>query len=149
VNGGGEVARVRIIVVGVDGSAPSLGALRFAADLCDDLPDAEVVVVFARYAYLFMPPHTAEDMYADVLDRAEELIQEETERALGDRDVRWRFMSREGEPAHVLCEVADELGASFIVIGRRGWSAAHELLLGSVSNRLVHRSECPVLLVPD
>ena len=55
---------------------------------------------------------------------------------------------REGEPSDVLCEIARECGdGTFVVVGRRGWSTVHELLLGSVSNRLVHRGECPVLLV--
>jgi nucleotide-binding universal stress UspA family protein len=142
------VVALRTIVVGVDGSPPSVEALWFAADLSQELDDAELVVVFARYVYLFMPPHVAEDMYSDVLDRAEKVVQDKAGRLLGERAVRWKFVSREGEPAAVLCAVAKEMGASFIVIGRRGWSAAHELLLGSVSNRLVHRSDCPVLLVP-
>ena len=140
---------MRTIVVGVDGSGPSLGALRYAANLAGDMTDAEVVVVFARYAYLFMPPHVAEDMYVDVLDSAESTVEQEAERTLGGRDIRWKFVSRDGEPAHVLREIADELDAGLIVVGQRGWSTAHELLVGSVTNRLVHRSDRPVLLVPD
>jgi nucleotide-binding universal stress UspA family protein len=88
-------------------------------------------------------------MYAEVLDQAEATVQAEVERALRDRELRWKFVSREGEPSHVLCDVAEEVGASFVVVGRRGWSTATELLLGSVSHRLVHRSGCPVLLITD
>jgi nucleotide-binding universal stress UspA family protein len=96
-----------------------------------------------------MPDHAAEDMYADVLDHAEQTVQALVEQALGRRDLRWKFVSREGEPSHVLGAVAEEVGASFVVVGRRGWSTVTELLLGSVSHRLVHRSDCPVLLVSD
>jgi nucleotide-binding universal stress UspA family protein len=138
---------MRTIVVGVDGSPPSLRALHFAADLAGDLHDAEVVVVFARHVNLFMPPHVAEDMYADVLDRAEAMTEEEAGRALEGKDLRWKFLSRDGEPSHVLSAVADELGASFIVVGRHGWSTAHELFVGSVSHRLVHQAACPVVVV--
>jgi nucleotide-binding universal stress UspA family protein len=140
---------VRTIVVGVDGSEPSLRALDFAVGLASDLDDAELVVAFARFVYLAMPDHVAEDMYAEVLDQAEATVQAEVERALRDRELRWKFVSREGEPSHVLCDVAEEVGASFVVVGRRGWSTATELLLGSVSHRLVHRSGCPVLLITD
>jgi nucleotide-binding universal stress UspA family protein len=140
---------MRTIVVGVDGSEPRLRALHFAADLADDLDDADLVVVFARHIYLALPDHAAEDMYADVLDRAEEAVRDGAGRALDHRDLRWKVVSREGEPASVLCAMAHELGASFVVAGRRGWSTAGELLLGSVSNRLVHRSDCPVLLVTE
>jgi nucleotide-binding universal stress UspA family protein len=140
---------MRTIVVGVDGSPPSLHALRFAADLAGDLTDPEVVVVFARYVYLFMPPNAAEDMYADVLDRAEQMIEDEATKALHDHDVRWKFLARVGEPSHALRAVADELDASFIVVGRRGWNTAHELVVGSVSHRLVHHAGRPVLVVSD
>jgi nucleotide-binding universal stress UspA family protein len=34
-----------------------------------------------------------------------------------------------------------------IAVGRRGWSSVRVLTLGSVSNRLVHRADYPVLLV--
>jgi nucleotide-binding universal stress UspA family protein len=137
------------IIVGVDGSAASLRAMQFAADLASDEHDAEVVVVFARYAYFAIPDGAAEAMFADVLDRAESRIGEEAERLLGQCGLRWKLVVRDGEPAHVLCDVASELGARVIVVGRRGWSTVCELVIGSVSNRLVHRSHCTVLLVPD
>ena len=47
----------------------------------------------------------------------------------------------------MLRDIAHETDASFVVVGRRGWSTVEELMLGSVSNRLVHRSDVRVLLV--
>ena len=135
------------IVVGVDGSDPSLHALGFAADLLAHTEDAELIVVFVRYAYLFLPPHVAEDIYVDFLDEAEREVRDRVQTILMDRELRWKVIVREGEPAEVLCEVAAETGASVVVAGRRGWSPVRELLLGSVSNRLAHRSSCPVVLV--
>ena len=140
---------MRTIVVGVDGSEPSLRALQFAADLAGDLDDADIVVVFVRHVYLSMPEQTAEDEFAELLDRAEQTARVQVEHELGSRDLRWRMEARSGEPAHALCAIADELDASFLVVGRHGWSRAAELLLGSVSHRLVNRSPCPVLLVTD
>lgn len=138
---------MRTIVVGVDGSPPSLNALRFAAELAGDLHHAELVVVFARHIYLAMPPHVAEDMYRDVLDQAARSVEVAVEAELGDRELRWTLESHEGYPANVLCDVAARTEASFVVIGRSGWSTFHELFLGSVSNCLAHRSDVPVLLV--
>lgn len=139
---------MRRIVVGVDGSEPSMHALEYAAGLAEDL-GGELIVVFARYEYLAMPPHVAEAMFADVLDRVEAHIREATAKLLADRAVQWQVVVREGEPASVLRDVAREMGATMIVAGRRGWSNVTELLLGSVSNRLAHHSECPVVLVHD
>ena len=138
----------RTIVVGVDGSDPSIDALRYAADLVRDLTDAELVVVHARHLpYLWTADHAADDEFTDLLDGLEKQVREQVDRELGPRAIRWRIDVREGEPSHVLCDVAGETAATAIVAGRRGWSAVAELVLGSVSNRLVHRSGCPVLLV--
>jgi nucleotide-binding universal stress UspA family protein len=43
--------------------------------------------------------------------------------------------------------VAEEVDAALLVIGRQRWSAIADLILGSVSQRLVDQSEVPVLLV--
>jgi len=43
---------------------------------------------------------------------------------------------------------ADEVPGAMIVMGRRGHSNVTELFLGSVSQRVIHKAKCPVLLAP-
>jgi nucleotide-binding universal stress UspA family protein len=50
--------------------------------------------------------------------------------------------------AHPLARVAEEEGADLIVIGTRGHNPVSGLLLGSVTQRLLHIAPCPVLVVP-
>jgi len=52
-------------------------------------------------------------------------------------------------PAHEVVKVAEEEKADLIVAGSRGHSPIGGLLLGSVTNRLLHVAPCPVLVVPS
>ena len=53
-----------------------------------------------------------------------------------------------GGAAHVIAEIAGEDGAEVIVVGTRGHTALAGLLVGSVTQRLLHIAPCPVLAVP-
>jgi nucleotide-binding universal stress UspA family protein len=55
----------------------------------------------------------------------------------------------EGAPADRICELAESLGATMIVIGSHGWGAVRRLLFGSVSWAVLHHASCPVLVVRD
>jgi nucleotide-binding universal stress UspA family protein len=52
-----------------------------------------------------------------------------------------------GHAAEEIASLADELKCDQIVMGTHGRSALAELLVGSTTLRVVHRSRVPVLLV--
>ena len=58
-----------------------------------------------------------------------------------------RQLVRGNEPAEDLIEVADEIGADFIVIGLRRRTAVGKLILGSIAQRVLLDASCPVLAV--
>lgn len=53
-----------------------------------------------------------------------------------------------GGAAHVIADAAQERDADVIVVGTRGRTPLGGLLLGSVTQRLLHIARCPVLAVP-
>jgi nucleotide-binding universal stress UspA family protein len=52
-----------------------------------------------------------------------------------------------GEPGQQICLVAKDWNADLIVIGRHSRGGLSELLLGSVSNYVIHHAHCSVLVV--
>lgn len=52
-----------------------------------------------------------------------------------------------GRPADVILRMAEEHGISCIVMGSIGMSSLERILIGSVSEKVLHQAKCPVLLV--
>jgi len=60
-------------------------------------------------------------------------------------------VAREGDPAHVIAEEAEQRGADLIAMGTRGLSGLRHLVLGSTAERVVEYAPCPVMTIrrPD
>jgi nucleotide-binding universal stress UspA family protein len=69
------------------------------------------------------------------------------EREAASMGVSAEFQQISGSPSRVICQVAREWQANLIVIGHRGRSGLSEMLLGSVSNYVMHHAPCSVLMV--
>lgn len=54
-----------------------------------------------------------------------------------------------GAPGKVICKAAQRWNADLIVVGHRGRSGLSELILGSVSNYVMHYAPCSVIVVKD
>lgn len=65
---------------------------------------------------------------------------------LGAEDVQPRICA--GDIADEILDIADAEKADVIVIGRRGLGRVREALLGSVSQKVLHHSDCTVVIVP-
>jgi nucleotide-binding universal stress UspA family protein len=133
------------LVVGIDSSADSARALRWALDeaalrgaeveLVHAYPTPEIV---ALPAIVTMP--TDDELRAG----AEEIVRKTLAEVGGPGDVPVTTTVRPGGSARVLCEVAE--GAELLVVGARGLGGFRGLLLGSVSQQVVAHAPCPVLI---
>jgi len=139
------------VVVGVDGSAWSSRALRWAAG---DARRRQAPLVVLRAWSLTSAPRPADcpPGYVPSLAECEQAVREEMARqvrdAVGD-DPGVEILMRpvHGRPAQSL--VAASENASLIVVGPRGHGGFRGLLLGSVSNQVVQGSRCPVTVVRE
>ncbi len=52
-----------------------------------------------------------------------------------------------GAPGPSICKAAKDWGATLIIMGRRGHKGLSELLIGSVSNHVLHHAPCSVLVI--
>jgi nucleotide-binding universal stress UspA family protein len=57
-------------------------------------------------------------------------------------------LERQGKPAFIICDVADEIEASLIIMGCRGLGLTDEGATDSITSRVINLSPCPVLIVP-
>ncbi|MEA5619665.1 universal stress protein [Cronbergia sp. UHCC 0137] len=57
-------------------------------------------------------------------------------------------LERQGKVAFTICDVADEIEASLIIMGCRGLGLTDEGATDSVTTRVINLSPCPVLIVP-
>ncbi|MFD3970702.1 universal stress protein [Streptomyces cyaneofuscatus] len=137
------------IVVGVDGSDPSIKALRWAvrqAELTGDTVEAVNSWEYPATSWASMMPGLPEDFDPQALALVS--LNEALEEALGAAGA--AAVSKIvviGNPAQSLLDRAQ--GASLLVVGARGRSALKATLLGSVSLHVTQHAPCPVTVVRD
>jgi nucleotide-binding universal stress UspA family protein len=144
---GGEPAMFDTILLAVDGSKPAEKAVELAARIAKADGD-EIVVVHVTErlpARDVQPPpegHLEEDRGA--IQLAEKYAKElEAAGLRASVDLRHTMY---GSAARLILDAAKEHGAGLIVMGSRGHSYLAALLLGSAAHKVLHLSECPVLI---
>ncbi|BAZ39617.1 UspA domain-containing protein [Calothrix sp. NIES-4101] len=65
------------------------------------------------------------------------------------RKVEAEYTYKFGEASKEICNFAKTWNADLIVLGRRGHKGITEILLGSVSNYILHNAPCTVLVVQE
>ena len=137
------------IVVGVDGSASSRAALRWAvrqARFTGGTVNAviawQIPVMLQTYSWAPIYAEEAGDLAADARKRIDAAISEAVE-ASDSHLIRSRVVH--GHPAQVLLKAA--AGADLLVVGSRGHGNFADALLGSVGQHCVHHARCPVLIM--
>lgn len=136
------------ILVGADGSEQSLHAVRMAAELASKC-DAKLVLFHVIFPNLLSPA-----VYPDLVKQLEKEEQAAAERLLADVVTKAGLAGLAPEKQIVMGAAAEAMADAamaddvwMVVVGSRGKNAASRVLLGSVSDRLIHICKKPVLVV--
>ncbi len=71
---------------------------------------------------------------------------QQTREQVEQAGVRCELLERQGKPAFVICDVADEMSVDVIVMGTRGVNLGGDR--ESTAARVIQLAPCPVLVVP-
>jgi len=133
------------ILVAVDGSESASKAFRravYLAQKCNSKLDLVHVVqceVGGDSANTF-------EIIEQLKDRAKKMLEEyRIEAAKNNVPIQITIM--QGDPAKVIIELGKAKSYDLIIMGTRGRSSFQELLIGSVSQKVMHHASCPVMVV--
>jgi nucleotide-binding universal stress UspA family protein len=143
------------ILLAVDGSVGSDAAVEALARRPWP-PESEVKVISATEIPIpvgmepwVVSPDYFEEMDKSVRKAAQVVLDSALAKLKTIEDKTLKISSEiiQGSPRQVIVDEAEQWGADLIVMGSRGLGAWNRLLLGSVSNAVVHHAKCSVEIV--
>jgi nucleotide-binding universal stress UspA family protein len=143
-----QALQIREVLVPVDFSAPSLGAVEFALPLIKHFgADLHLVHVFARdypIAGLVAMPFVLPELE---INRSVHGQLKNVAKKYSIELPRENIHTLKGRPFEEICRLARDIGIDLIVIATRGNTGLKHLALGSTAERVVRYSACPVLVM--
>lgn len=142
---------VKTFIIGFDGTEACSRALDHAVEAARAQgAGLHVVHVLEWSPYSFLTTEELAERHKrrqEEVTRAEAFVEPVVER-LRTGGLNVSSEVRYGHPAEIMCEVASSLGASQIVIGRKGSSTLARRIIGSLGMSLIQISPVPVTVVP-
>lgn len=137
---------MKTCLVGLDGSEPSVRALERALGEAEN--GATILAVYVVEALTFFDAATpdTETTFHRIHQEAGKILAQ-AEALAAQYGVSIRTRAEAGRPAETLARIARQEALDEIIVGSRGKDEVQNLLLGSVSARLVQIAPCTVVVV--
>jgi nucleotide-binding universal stress UspA family protein len=134
------------LLLPVDGSAPSLAAVRQGAALALNFKDCEPWLTLLHVIDLFLLGTAYGEGTATFIDEGERILAN-SHRLLEESGLQDMVAEKllAGHPSRVIAQEAEEGQYSLILMGARGLSPLKQLILGSVSGDVMYRLSRPVI----
>ena len=150
----------RKIIVPIDGSEHSLKALEEAAQIAK-LSSGEITLINVFSVQPIMMPEPSTSGYTggpiftgtefsriiEAAQKSGNRILQDGEQKISASGVKVEKMLVEGHTVQEIVRAANEGNFDLIVIGARGISHIREMLLGSVTDGVIHHAHCAVLVI--
>jgi nucleotide-binding universal stress UspA family protein len=133
------------ILVAIDGSEHSVRALEAGAKLARG-EEAELTVATASYVPPLYRVDLGDELEESFRDSAK-IILEDARRILERSGSDARTVILEGQPGEAVVGFASEGEFDLVVLGRRGLNSTGDKRLGGVSDAVLRKVECSVMLV--
>ncbi|ANU11464.1 universal stress protein [Planococcus antarcticus DSM 14505] len=134
------------ILLAVDGSDHSERAAKEAVKLAAGSLESQVTIVFVA-DYDDSKKEVLHSGSSAELDLKRRKKLRPIEELLTTRAVNYKVEILHGTPGPSIVEYANQKNFDVLIIGSRGLNSLQEMVLGSVSHKVVKRANCPVLIV--
>jgi len=136
------------ILVAVDGSEVSYGALDAALFLSEKLGSKITAIhVMENVPTVYIESQKVLDELLEARKNESQKILDECSLIATKKGITLTTNLLEGNPASTILEFSQSEKYDVIIIGSRGMGKFKELILGSVSSKVIHHSTCPILLI--
>jgi len=139
------------ILVPTDASEYSRRALQTALDLAREL-QSEIELLFVTFTpegyWGYNMAYLMQEITPNQIEKAGKLTLEATLKGIDVKDVPLKERMIQGQhPSSVILEEIINENIDLVVMGSHGYGPIHGAALGSVSQRVLRKAACPVLIV--
>ncbi|WP_313892457.1 universal stress protein [Psychrobacillus sp.] len=134
------------ILLAADGSENSIRAAKETVKIALCSPDSLVEIIYvANFEKAKTEVLHASSNEALNLERRKKV--QNVEQLLRDASISYKVTILHGTPGPEIVKYANEQAVDLVIIGSRGLNGLQEMVLGSVSHKVMKRVNCPALIV--
>ncbi|KAB8138031.1 universal stress protein [Gracilibacillus oryzae] len=134
------------ILLASDGSENAVRAAKESVKLASHYKDSIIEVVYVinidKSKSDVLHSHSNEEIDIERRKKNSKVIQ-----FLNEANVHYKTTILRGKPGPEIVKYANEQEVDIVVIGSRGLNALQEMVLGSVSHKVMKRVHCPAMIV--
>lgn len=134
------------IAVAIDGSENALRAAKHAITLVRYLPDAQLEVIYVSDYNKAKDERLLSQSPESLTLKREQKMHPILELAK-DAGVKTKTTMLKGNPSQEIIKYVNSEGIDHLVIGSRGLNTFQEMIIGSVSHKVMKHVNCPITIV--